>query len=1160
MGHKLTTAGRPCYPPTATQGETRGGSNQANKTDEGDVDMARGQRLAVGNDSSSAKTDVAVDFQRSLHANPVMKYELNVGVTAAYYLRRVKELHGGSLGIGELVERARDRPCSWLPDVLAAIHKSGVVETINEESQVVWRAIVSDKSLFTTAIPQEGRLIWLIFSKRSTIGNLFDLNLVLATFAASNEDFQQWRNSVENSSMHVQAFLIQLKLLKVKKLSFEYVWTDYVRQVNATSDSLPDESLLLRFLADHPSIMLEIHTELDLLAKLSNVRVVLGPSSSFCQWWISVDVSPKSRVQARLVDLGVLFGTGTALAPFDWRIISVWHALRKYSSEFSMSVVELSNVDAAVEKFTANVLKKLVTQEICPSVEIFNMVKQMRPAEKDGKSNEAFFRQVLTKMKSNKRLHLVGPECRSVFKLSVLTDVRSVSQRYVGHALKALERRKMYNISEIENNIRQMPSNQRCGMPAEQFFQKVVAVMKEDKRLQYTKVQGKPFFTLSGGSTAATTAATSTLPSNAARTSSSTTSSSSSQSLPTRIPLDQLWIGKSTVSSTNGSDRSSGSWLDALAKKPSISSVPKTISSPPDTRNEPRQALPPQDLKTFQTSDNDAVTILKSREALQWTLNTDAAFQGIANSIVAIHFHIDSYSVAMATPLANYLVDIAAIGVESVAKLFLPCFQNLRVTKVIFDLYHSLAMLEKISPEVQLAGVFDLQLAMELKTSDVAMSFQKMLHVLPGRSLSEGSKSTDNLMEESQQNAINKAILLLNRYNQIDLDQAAWTQVQLASDARAKSALSLNGQRKFAFDQANQHTVVSLELIDATRPDDKYVSPSVVVEEDLSPLLSLLPPDLAAPLSAPRVTLSLSDIVLDKGCCPWATIAGSRLVLGDDSRVVTNQDLDAIVANVGGFGSDNRAGLEGQLHRVSAVRNRRNEIVGLTLRVGRHIPGLSALILDILHSDANVLFLGEPGCGKTTIVRDVARELSQSSTVCIVDTSNEIAGDGDVPHPCVGMARRIMVPSLDAQSSVMVECVQNHTPEVIVIDEIGRASEVEAARTCKQRGVRIIASAHGNLRKLLKNKPLRGLVGGVESVVMGDAMAQNLGNFQKKIAQRGGEPVFDVVIELEKRQYNAWCVVTNVGKAVDAILEGKKYQATVRTRSEDGFTTRDVGM
>ncbi|CAK4712698.1 unnamed protein product [Aphanomyces euteiches] len=268
------------------------------------------------------------------------------------------------------------------------------------------------------------------------------------------------RNSVENSSMHVQAFLIQLKLLKVKKLSFEYVWTDYVRQVNATSDSLPDESLLLRFLADHPSIMLEIHTELDLLAKLSNVRVVLGPSSSFCQWWISVDVSPKSRVQARLVDLGVLFGTGTALAPFDWRIISVWHALRKYS----------------IEKFTANVLKKLVTQEICPSVEIFNMVKQMRPAEKDGKSNEAFFRQVLTKMKSNKRLHLVGPEGRSVFKLSVLTDVRSVSQRYVGHALKALERRKMYNISEIENNIRQMPSNQRCGMPAEQFFQKVVAL------------------------------------------------------------------------------------------------------------------------------------------------------------------------------------------------------------------------------------------------------------------------------------------------------------------------------------------------------------------------------------------------------------------------------------------------------------------------------------------------------------------------------------------------------------------------------------------------------------------------------------------------------------------------------------------------------------
>ncbi|KDO17840.1 hypothetical protein SPRG_22372 [Saprolegnia parasitica CBS 223.65] len=193
------------------------------------------------------------------------------------------------------------------------------------------------------------------------------------------------------------------------------------------------------------------------------------------------------------------------------------------------------------------------------------------------------------------------------------------------------------------------------------------------------------------------------------------------------------------------------------------------------------------------------------------------------------------------------------------------------------------------------------------------------------------------------------------------------------------------------------------------------------------------------------------------------------------------------------------------------------------------------------------------------IVLDLGRRPWAWYNVCIVDTSNEIAGDGDIPHPCVGLARRMMVPSLNDQAAVMVECVQNHTPEVMVIDEIGRPNEVEAARTCKQRGVRIVASAHGDLRKLLKNKPLRGLVGGVESVTVGDALAKEKqkkndnGPLRKLLAQRGGEPIFEVIVELRRGQYNAWRIVTDAASAVDAILADETYEAQVRTRATDGF-------
>lgn len=180
--------------------------------------------------------------------------------------------------------------------------------------------------------------------------------------------------------------------------------------------------------------------------------------------------------------------------------------------------------------------------------------------------------------------------------------------------------------------------------------------------------------------------------------------------------------------------------------------------------------------------------------------------------------------------------------------------------------------------------------------------------------------------------------------------------------------------------------------------------------------------------------------------------------------------------------------------------------------------------------------------------------LSQKNNVFVVDTSNEIAGDGAVPHPCIGDARRMMVQSLPKQADVMIECVQNHTPAVMVIDEIGRTREVFAAQTSKNRGVRMIASAHGDLRSLMRNKDLRGLIGGLETVTLGDAEAKELQKktgsktIQKSLTKRSASPIFDVIIELKRNRLHEWHVVTNVGKAVDDILLGEKYDIQKRMR------------
>lgn len=307
------------------------------------------------------------------------------------------------------------------------------------------------------------------------------------------------------------------------------------------------------------------------------------------------------------------------------------------------------------------------------------------------------------------------------------------------------------------------------------------------------------------------------------------------------------------------------------------------------------------------------------------------------------------------------------------------------------------------------------------------------------------------------------------------------------------------------------------------------------MQDDLDLLLGLLPAALRTALAA-QDNRRILEIVLDLGRPPEARYEHAALRWTE--RLVTRGDLDAVVAAVGNFGADNRAGIEGTLHRISAIRNRRGDIIGLTLRVGRTVSGTIDLIRDQVETGRSLLLLGRPGVGKTTKLREVARVLADElgKRVVIVDTSNEIAGDGDVPHPAVGSARRLMVAVPERQHAVMIEAVENHMPEVIIVDEIGTASEALAARTIAERGVQLIGTAHGNtLENLVQNPTLSDLVGGVQTVILGDDEARFRGS-QKTVNERKGPPAFDAVVEIVSR--DEIILHADCARAVDAILRG----------------------
>jgi stage III sporulation protein SpoIIIAA len=323
-----------------------------------------------------------------------------------------------------------------------------------------------------------------------------------------------------------------------------------------------------------------------------------------------------------------------------------------------------------------------------------------------------------------------------------------------------------------------------------------------------------------------------------------------------------------------------------------------------------------------------------------------------------------------------------------------------------------------------------------------------------------------------------------------------------------------------------------------------------VITDDLEALLATLPPAIHDAVDRLDNRNELLEIVMDLGRLPEGRFPEGEVILS--TIPVSYADLEYVVERIGEFGDDNRAGIERTLHRISSMRNRKGRVVGLTCRIGRAVLGSIALIRDIVEQGQSILILGRPGVGKTTLLREIARFLADEANkrVVVVDTSNEIAGDGDIPHPGIGRARRMQVARTAEQHAVMIEAVENHMPQVIVIDEIGTELEAAAARTIAERGVQLVATAHGNsLGNLLMNPTLSDLVGGIQTVTLGDEEARRR-HTQKSILERKAPPTFEVVVE--QQSWEEVIVHRDVADTVDNMLRGQLTSAEERTRDEEG--------
>jgi len=253
----------------------------------------------------------------------------------------------------------------------------------------------------------------------------------------------------------------------------------------------------------------------------------------------------------------------------------------------------------------------------------------------------------------------------------------------------------------------------------------------------------------------------------------------------------------------------------------------------------------------------------------------------------------------------------------------------------------------------------------------------------------------------------------------------------------------------------------------------------MIICEDLISLIIVFPDFVQIPLKTYRTNSKLMEIIFDIVKYPEARFTSGVVILAP--RIICKQDMYFVLKKITTFNVKNRAGINKTLHGISCLKNREDQIIGLTCRVGRSIIGFTNKIRDILLHDKSILILGKPGSVKTKIIREIARIFSNElqKQVAIVDTSNEIVGDNDVPHVVVGRARRLQVKKFNLQHQVLIEVVENHMPEVLIIDEISTETETLSARTIAERGVQLIATAHGNsLVNLVKNLVLVNLIGG----------------------------------------------------------------------------------